>query len=174
MWRPPFFICCFQSWLSRWLSPSTVAREEGHGSARESIPSGSFGAPSSCGIAMGLVRPLSRLLRSQAMRRQNTDWTSLFLLRSRVVQRVLCECGPDMPAIHFLMPLAERLGRQPRLSRAGDSSRDWSCIQTSPPNTSNQAMERTATRRAFSFRVACALLLRSTRTLGGRRSSFSR
>ena len=39
---------------------------------------------------------------------------------------------------------------------------------------SNHAMERTATRRAFTFRVAWTSSLRSTLALGGRRSSCSR
>lgn len=39
---------------------------------------------------------------------------------------------------------------------------------------SNHAMERTPTRRAFVFCVATTLSLRSTRALGGRRSSCSR
>ena len=38
----------------------------------------------------------------------------------------------------------------------------------------NKAMERTATRRAFTFRVAWTPSLRPTRAPGGRRSSFSR
>ena len=38
----------------------------------------------------------------------------------------------------------------------------------------NQAMERTATRDAFTSRVAQISLLRSTLALGGRRSSYSR
>ena len=41
-------------------------------------------------------------------------------------------------------------------------------------NASNQAMERTATRRAFNFRVAWSRSLQSTRALGGCRSSCSR
>jgi hypothetical protein len=40
--------------------------------------------------------------------------------------------------------------------------------------SSNQAMERTATRCAFTFRVAWTSSLRPTRAPGGRRSSFSR
>jgi hypothetical protein len=40
--------------------------------------------------------------------------------------------------------------------------------------SSNQAMERTATRRVFTACVASASPLRSTLALGGRRSSYSR
>jgi hypothetical protein len=42
------------------------------------------------------------------------------------------------------------------------------------PNRPNQAMERTATRRASSFRLASTLSLRSMVALGVRRSSYSR
>jgi hypothetical protein len=48
------------------------------------------------------------------------------------------------------------------------------CARPKSPNASNHAMERTATRRAFSFRVAWTLSLRVTLAPGGRRSSFSR
>ena len=40
--------------------------------------------------------------------------------------------------------------------------------------SSNHAMERTATRRAFTSRAVRAFPLRATRALGGRRSSYSR
>jgi hypothetical protein len=43
-----------------------------------------------------------------------------------------------------------------------------------PPESPNQAMERTATRRAFASCVTTNPSLRSTRAPGGRRSSFSR
>ena len=42
--------------------------------------------------------------------------------------------------------------------------------RTSP----NHAMERTATRRAFTFKMIKTFLLRATPALGGRRSSCSR
>jgi hypothetical protein len=42
------------------------------------------------------------------------------------------------------------------------------------PNASNQAMERTATRRAFTLCVATTSSLRAARVPGGRRSSCSR
>jgi hypothetical protein len=45
-------------------------------------------------------------------------------------------------------------------------------VMLRPP--SNHAMERTATRRAFTFRVTCTPSLRPTRAPGGRRSSYSR
>jgi hypothetical protein len=41
-------------------------------------------------------------------------------------------------------------------------------------HTSNQAMERTATRRAFAFSVVSAPPPQAMRALGGRRSSYSR
>jgi hypothetical protein len=40
--------------------------------------------------------------------------------------------------------------------------------------TSNQAVERTATRRAFTFRVIRTLSLRAILAPGGRRSLYSR
>jgi hypothetical protein len=42
------------------------------------------------------------------------------------------------------------------------------------PQASNQAVERTATRRALALCVATTSSLRSTRALGGRRSLWSR
>jgi hypothetical protein len=47
-------------------------------------------------------------------------------------------------------------------------------FSTEPRQPSNQAMERTATRRAFPFQVAWVAPLRLTRAHGGRRSSCSR
>jgi hypothetical protein len=55
-------------------------------------------------------------------------------------------------------------GRETRLTRS----------PRSPPQASNQAMERTATRRAFMFPLAWALSFRPTVAPGSRRSSFSR
>jgi hypothetical protein len=67
------------------------------------------------------------------------------------------------------------------LRQADDETHTWSEMKifcrrlrfcdAMPPN---QAMERTATRRASTFCVASALSLQSTRSLGGRRSSCSR
>ena len=54
-----------------------------------------------------------------------------------------------------------------------ERSRDTTAPVKSP-QTSNHAMERTATRRAFTFSVTSAPPLRATRALGGRRSSCSR
>jgi hypothetical protein len=47
-------------------------------------------------------------------------------------------------------------------------------VTREPPQASNQAMERTATRHAFVSDVATIFLLRSTLALGGGRSSCSR
>ena len=47
-------------------------------------------------------------------------------------------------------------------------------VSLEPPQASNQAMERTSTRRAFAFISAPTSSLRSTLALGGRRSSCSR
>jgi len=47
-------------------------------------------------------------------------------------------------------------------------------VDVRPPEASNQAVERTATRCAFVFHVASPLSLRSTLALGGRRSLYSR
>jgi hypothetical protein len=47
-------------------------------------------------------------------------------------------------------------------------------VNVNPPEASNQAMERTATRRAFGSRVARAVSFQATFALGGRRSSCSR
>jgi hypothetical protein len=40
--------------------------------------------------------------------------------------------------------------------------------------TSNQALERTATRRAFTFQMIKTVLVQATLALGGGRSAFSR
>jgi hypothetical protein len=47
-------------------------------------------------------------------------------------------------------------------------------IKPDSPKASNQPMERTATRRALTVRVASGPPPRATHALGGRRSSLSR
>jgi hypothetical protein len=62
-----------------------------------------------------------------------------------------------------------------RLHFPGHSDDDiWTRRHILPPQASNQAMERTATRWAFTFLMIKPLSLRATLALGGRRSSPSR
>jgi hypothetical protein len=61
--------------------------------------------------------------------------------------------------------------KTPNIISVPDDFRPW---HPKPPKRSNHTMERTATRRAFTFRVAGAPPLRATLALAGRRSSCSR
>ncbi|MEY2536860.1 MAG: hypothetical protein QOG67_600 [Verrucomicrobiota bacterium] len=63
----------------------------------------------------------------------------------------------------------------PDVIRVRKDGREFRMIRKPiPPQASNQAMERTATRCVFAFSLASALPLRTTLALGGRRSSCSR
>ena len=81
--------------------------------------------------------------------------------------------GPSRPIILHIVDISPQQFTV-RFSREGGRVYRFERATLDVPRASNQAMERTATRRALTLRVAWTPSLPSTRARGGRRSSYSR
>ena len=103
----------------------------------------------------------------------NADKTVVIVLERGVLFRA-------QPGERFCVASGQRcanfrlISADPRHQRAVLQAEQRPHTITDPPKRPNQAMERTATRRAFAFLATSTPVLRATRAFGGRRSSYSR
>jgi hypothetical protein len=137
---------------------------------------------------MGYVAGLSlRRHRSGALVRRGAParCVASFFIHDRFLRRGgLLGCFPFLSLLGFVPPRQVVRAGHARHHSAG-CRRSYRSLHRHCPRwlpksvmirrkPSNQSMERTATRRAFTFCVARTSSLRSTRAIGGRRSSLPR